>query len=123
MAEHEILVFRVVDRNRRGMYHYYSSRPSLWDLCSNEYCRQYHPIPQEDGIFGITDDHRFGFQSPEQLKKWTKSVDVRKKMREHGGKIRVYTVPVSKTKVGKNQVAFVLKYARLINIFEVDHYD
>ena len=119
-----MLVYRLVNKTRRGVYQPQATGLSLWRLVfGTAEAGDCWPLPEEDGISNVHNDYRFGFGSPAQLQNWTQSAEARRALTAAGGKINIYKVSPEAVKQGRRQVAFLGHKARLVGSFPVTHFD
>ncbi|MNQ42927.1 hypothetical protein D3C85_566390 [compost metagenome] len=118
------IIYRIVDHNRRGVYCAAGNTPSLWSkVYDNSWSNDKQPSPCNDGMPDVKDEHRFGFKTPEQLKRWTESKYCRELLTRHGGMVNIYSVPDKHIVEGRHQVAFIRRNAKLIGRVPVTHFD
>ena len=121
-----MLVYRLVNKTRRGVYQPQATGLSLWRLVfGTADVGGRWPLPEEDGIHirNVHSAYRFGFSTPKQLKNWTKSAEARRALTAAGGKINIYKVSPEAVLEGGRQVAFLGHKARLVGSFPVTHFD
>lgn len=99
-----VSIFRIENHEGKGPY--------CWDGITEEpgiYGKGYHatPVPDEDGIRGLTDDHYFGFSSARQMFTWFRQGTTRNIRNTEEWGIFLYRVPRENVIFGQRQVAFV----------------
>lgn len=95
--------------NDRGMVRAFEEYAIKNDLRTS--CGDYPTIRD---AYSLLPDHRFGFGSVEQLRRWVYGVGWLKWMHDYGGRVQVYDVPDEHVLVGTCQVTFSSNHAARI---------
>ena len=113
MAVEKTIVYRLEGADGQGVYHGCHAGMAGLDTFANT--RQ--PAPWQDGLDCSTEpkSHRFGFQSPEQLKHWFNAYE-RRDLSDVGVVVKVFEVSKGRVKLGRSQLTFNKRKAKLIGI-------
>lgn len=104
-------VLRVTDSRGHGFYTSGAARKSGLSISSGPT----RPFPDEDGIMGVEDYHRFGFKSEAQIRAWFDEEVIYLRYAERA-QVRVYEVPDEHVVEGRSQLIFNRNHAKLISI-------
>lgn len=113
-------IYRVESSDGTGPYATATyARPRYWakaydvdqEMCPSYWCIDgdfdRHPSPEEDGMGVPSEDHHFGFETPEALREWfyIKENDAFL-LDMQGMQVVVYEVPIQQVVKGYNQLMF-----------------
>lgn len=122
-------IYRVEAPSGDGPYtHATYSRPRYWsraydvdpEMCPSYWCIDgdfgMHPSPEEDGLGVPSEDHYFGFETPEALREWfyIKENDAFL-LDMQGMQVLVYEVPTQQIIMGHNQLMFIKAEATVVD--------
>ena len=126
------VVYRIETPDGTGIYRKIPGfNRALWE-CGEDADTNHHPGPSQDkGLRGVWDVmestgayswYQFGFSSIRQLRKWTRSHQVRAKLAEYGFRVRKYHAPSGSFIRGEHQAIFIKRDAECIGDFDPSIY-
>jgi hypothetical protein len=92
-----------------------------WDSREPDPIRHSGPYTETDQLQRAfdRDKHKFGFRDMDELVCWFDSEAIRVLMKELGGTVEVYEVPVSRTVTGRMQTIFEFEHAVHVETLQI----